>query len=190
VSPSGQRILALALLALAIGLGWLAVVQPIADAFAAQGEDIARAHQLLAAYDQKIAMRPIVEARLREMKQHEASSTGLIGGASAELAAANIQNIVKALIESESGQVHSAQNLTPVSDDGFQRVEIQYDLSLPMRRLKDATYRIETSVPYLFLDGIDMRAPENWQSMGGQALDPPNLEIRWTVHGYRWIGAQ
>jgi general secretion pathway protein M len=189
VSPARQRIVALGLLLAVIGLAWLVVVEPVADAFADQNEAIARSHQLLAAYARRIALRPAVEARLAELKSHEASSTGLIGGGSAELAAANIQNVMKALIESDAGQVHSAQNLTPVTADGFQRVEIQYDVAVPMTRLKDLTYRIETGVPYLFLDGIDLRSPENWQNAGVPG-DPPNLEIRWTVRGYRWTGAQ
>lgn len=189
MTASRQRLLALGLLLAAIGLGWLLVVEPVADAFAAQQEDIAQSHQLLSAYERRIALRPVVEARLADLKSHESSAAGLIGGGSAELAAANIQNVVKALIESEAGQVRSAQNLAPVSADGFQRIEIQYDVSLPMTRLKTIAYRIETSTPYLFLDGIDLRAPENWQSLGVQ-IDPPNVDVRWTVRGYRWTGAQ
>ncbi len=184
---SRQRLVALGLLLAAIAAVWLAVVMPIADAFAAQREDIAHARQLLADYQRRIALRPAVEARLADLKQHEASSMGLIGGASAELAAANIQNLMKALIEAQSGQVRSAQNLTPASAGGFQRIDIQYDVTLPMTRLKDMTYRIETTLPFLFLDNIDLHAPEGWQTPGGPT-DPPDLTVRWTVHGYRWTG--
>ena len=189
MNPSRQRLLALGLLLAAIGLCWLVVVEPIADAFAGQQEEIAQSHQLLSAYERRIALRPVVEARLAELKSHESSATGLIGGGSAELAAANIQNVVKALIESEAGQIRSAQNLAPVSADGFQRIEIQYDVSLPMTRLKSIVYRIETGTPFLFVDGIDMRAPENWQNSGYQ-MDPPNMDVRWTVRAYRWTGAR
>ena len=188
MSASRQRLLALGLLLVAIAAAWAMVIEPVADAFADQRDAIAQSHQLLAAYTRRIALRPAIEAKLAQLQQHETTATGLIGGASAELAAANIQNVVKALVESEDGQVHSAQNLAPVTADGFQRIEIQYDVSLPMTRLKSVAYRIETSMPFLFLDGIDMRAPESWQSPGLQ-LDPPNLEIRWTVRGYRWAGA-
>ena len=188
MTASRQRLLALALLFAAIGFAWLLVIQPIADAFAAQAEGIAQSHSLLAAYERRIALRPAVEARLAELKSHETSAAGLIGGASAELAAANIQNLVQTLVESGAGRVHSAQNLTPVTADGFQRIDIQYDVSLPMTRLKNIAYRIETGTPYLFLDGIDLRAPENWESSGFQQ-DPPNLEVRWTVRAYRWTGA-
>jgi hypothetical protein len=189
MTAARQRLLALGLLLLAIGFVWLVVIMPVTDAFAEQQDSIDQSHQMLAAYQSRIALRPLVEARLAELKSHETSATGLIGGASAELAAANVQNLVKGLIESESGQVHSAQNLPPVTAGGFQRIDIQYDVSLPMTHLKSAAYRIETSTPYLFLDGIDLRAPENWETPG-QQIDPPNLEVRWTVRAYRWTGAR
>jgi hypothetical protein len=189
MTAARQRLLALGLLLLALGVVWLVVIEPVADAFAEQQDGIDQSHQMLAAYARRIALRPIVEARLNELKSHQTSNTGLIDGTSAELAAANVQNLVKTLIESEAGQVHSAQNLPPVTVDGFQRIDIQYDVSLPMTHLKTAAYRIETSTPYLFLDGIDLRAPENWE-IPGQQVDPPNLEVRWTVHAYRWTGAR
>lgn len=184
-----QRLLALGILGLVLAAGWLVVVQPVIDAFLAQRDDIEQSQRMLAAYEARIAMKPLVQARLDALKRNESSSTGLIGGASAELAAANIQSLVKTLIESASGQVRSAQNLPPVSGDGFERIQIQYDVSVPMTKLKDMAYRIETATPYLFLDGIDLRAPESWDTSGVQA-DPPNVDIRWTVSGYRWTGAR
>ncbi|HEY0301682.1 MAG TPA: type II secretion system protein GspM [Rhizomicrobium sp.] len=187
MTASRQRLLALGLLFLAAGFTWLLIVQPIADAFAAQGEAIAGSHRLLAAYERRIALRPVVEARLAELKNRESSAAGLIDGASAELAAANIQNRIKALIEGESGQIRSAQNLPPVTEAGFQRIDIQYDVSLPMTRLKSVAYRIESGAPYLFLGGVDLHAPENWESYGAPGT-PPNLDVRWTVRAYRWMG--
>ncbi len=189
MTASRQRLLALALLLVAAGFVWLLVIQPVADLFADQQDDITRSAQLLAAFKQRIAMRPVVEARLADLKKRETSATGLIAGASAELAAANVQNVVKTLVESQLGQVRSAQNLAPVTADGFQRIDVQYDVSLPMTRLKTIAYSIETSTPYLFLDGIDMRVPESWQAVDATS-DPPNVEVRWTVSAYRSLVAK
>jgi len=189
MTASQQRLLALGILLVAVAAAWLVVIEPISNAFAAQDEEIAQSHQMLAAYERRIALRPLIEKRLAELKQDDASAAGAIPGVSAELAAANIQKIVKTIIEGQNGQIRSVQNLVPVTAAGFQRVEIQYELSLPMTRLKAAAYRLETNAPYLFLDGIDVRAPENWQS-GPYETDPPNIDVRWTVRGYRWVGTQ
>lgn len=189
MSEQRQRLLALGILAVAIGVVWLAVIEPIADAFAAQADDIAQSRMMLDAYARRIAMRPVIEARLADVRRNQNSAAGLVPGNSAELAAASVQATVKALIEAGAGQVTSVQNLTPATKDGFQRIDIQYDATLPMTQLRNVTYRIETAVPYLFLDGIDLRAPENWQGIG-VAMDAPNLQVRWTVHAYRWVGAR
>lgn len=185
---SQPRLLALGILLLAVAAAWLLVIEPVTSAFAAQDEEIAQAYRMLAAYEHRIALAPLVKKRLAQLKQAETSSTGTIGGASAELAAANIQNITRSVIEGRAGQVRSAQNLAPVTADGFQKIEIQYDVTLPMTKLKEIAYQIETSAPYLFLDSVDIRAPENWQ-IGPYQTDPPNLDVRWTVRGYRWAGA-
>jgi hypothetical protein len=189
MSPERSRLLALGILVLVIAALWLGVIVPVSDAFDSQAEDIARSHRLLEAYTRRIAMRPAIEAKLAETRTIQAvAATGLVSGASAELAAANVQGTVKTLIESGAGQITSVQNLAPANIDGFQRIDIQYDATLPMTRLRDVTYRIETAVPYLFLDAIDLRAPENWQQQGSATIDPPPLQVRWTVHAYRRAG--
>jgi hypothetical protein len=187
MSGSRNRLLALGGLLLAITGAWLLVVQPINDAFAAQDETIAAASRTLSAYERRIAMRPVIEARLAQARQNEASVSGTIGGSSAELAAANIQNIVKPIIESEGGQVRSAQNLPPVAAGGFERVDVQYDASIPLAKLKAIAYRIETSKPYLFLDTIDLRSG---QDITSDTQTPADLQVRWIVRGYRWTGAR
>jgi hypothetical protein len=192
MSATGQprrRLLALGILLLGVAAAWLLVIEPIAGAFAVQDDDIAQSHRMLATYEGRMALRPVIEAKLAEARRQQTASVGVVGGASAELAAAVIQNMMKTLIESQLGQVHSAQNLPPVTTGGFQRIDVQYEASIPMTHLKDATYRIETSTPYLFLDAVDLRAPENWQ-ITPYTADPPNVEVRWTVHGYRQVDAK
>ena len=182
-----QRLLAFGILALGLAVVWLALVSPVLDAFAAQSARIEDLRLQLASYEGQIALRPAVEMRIAALNRQAASGAGLVDGKSAELAAATMQTLVRPLIESQAGQIRSAQNLPPVTEGGVERVDIQYDLSLPMTHLKDVAYRIEASTPYLFLDGLDLRAPENWQTMGA-ALDPPSLDVRWTVRGYRRAG--
>jgi len=178
-------LLALAILAGALVIGWFAAVQPVLDAFSDQREQIARSARHLAVYQAEIDTASKMAAVLREIRAREAVNAGLIPGGNAALAAANMQGIVKSLIESEGGQVRSAQNVAPFSTDGFENIAIQFDTSLPVTRLKDTTYRIETNAPYLFLDDVDIRMPESWQSEGAPN-DPPPLDVRWTVRAYRW----
>jgi hypothetical protein len=188
MSPLRQRLLAVGILIGAAALCWLLIVQPVIDAFAAQADDIAQSQLTLAAYQRKIAMRPAVEADLTEMTRREAQLNDAVDGTSAELAAANVQNLIRTMVNADQAQVLSVQNMPPVTANGFERVDIQYELTVPMTRLKDVIYRIETNVPFLFLESVDIHAPENWFGVDPKA-DVPNLQVRWIVRGYRRLGA-
>ena len=180
------RLLALAILGLVVATLWLVVVQPIAGAFAAQSDAMAQSQTRIGAYQAEIASQKDYEAELALVNAQQTGSAGLVSGKNSALAAANMQNLVSLLVESEQGQVRSAQNLPATAVDGFERIAIQYDVSLPTKNLRETAYRLETQTPYLFLDNVDIRMPETWQSEGA-ASDPPNLEIRWTVHAFRAV---
>ncbi|MEJ0042262.1 MAG: hypothetical protein WDM81_08610 [Rhizomicrobium sp.] len=132
----------------------------------------------------------MVEARLAELKNHESSAAGLIDGGSAELAAANIQKPGQgADRKRKPGQIRSAQNLPPQTEGGFQRIDIQYDVSIPDDPAEKHRLSHRDRHALSFLGGIDLHAPESWESYGVLS-DPPNLDVRWTVRAYRWMGAR
>ncbi len=178
------RLLAIGILLAGLGAAWLAIAQPVLDAFAAQDEAIGQSRETLAAYRRKIAMKPVLQARLAEMTRREAGLNDAIAGASAELAAANVQNLVKSMADADFAQIASVQNLPPVPAEGFERLDVEYDMTVPMTRLRSLLYRIEAGEPFLFLDGIDIRSPDNWQFADARA-EAPSLQVHWTVRGYR-----
>jgi len=58
-----------------------------------------------------------------------------------------------------------------------------------MAKLRDLIYAIETHTPYLFVDDADIVAQQDWQTGDPQPTNP-QLEVRWTIRGYRWSGAK
>ena len=182
-----QALAAGILLGLAL-IAWFAVINPIAGAFQDQRERQDRASRLLASYQAELAARPQLEAQLDRLKEGQSATSRLVQGQNADLAAANMQSLVKALVAQETGQIRTAQNLDPQSNDGLERIAIQYEISLPAARLENTIYRVETDSPNLFLDDVDNRMPESWQTEGA-AGDPPPVEVRWTVRGYRNMGS-
>src|SRR5262249_47908314 len=115
------------------------------------------------------------------------SIQGLIPGANAALSSANMQNAIRQIVTSNQGEVRSSQALPPSSANGFEKLEIAYDIALPINRLKDVIYQLEGRTPYFFLDQMDIRMPPLRQLPG---LDTaiPKIEIHWIVRGYRWAG--
>jgi hypothetical protein len=180
-------------------LGWIAVATLvlvsggwwiIASEFAVPApEQAARAPlRQLAAYRAALASRPALEAERDRVSAKSSSVAGLVPGETAALAAANIQNMVKAIVSSNGGDIRSSQALPASTTDGFEKIEVSYDIALPEDRLKDLAYQLETHTPYLFLDNVAIQMP---QLRLPQSSDNPvaKLEIHWTVRAYRWAGA-
>ncbi len=184
-----QRGLALLLLAGAIVLAWIVILGPLANILFGESEDIEHSLALLSRYEALAEARPQVEAELQAMQQRNATMSGLIEGNSVALAAAQMQSDVKTIVENNGGTVLSSQNLPSSLTDNFEKIEIQYDLTLQPANLKKIIYQIETHTPYLFLDSVNMRMPENW-GLEDPAAAVPAMEVQFVVRGYRWVGTK
>jgi hypothetical protein len=157
--------------------------------FGGQSADTDESVHQLAFYRAEAAMRPQLEAQLKTLKLQAAATPGLIGNDNPSLAQAQLQDEVKAIVTANLGEVRTAQIVPASTVDGFQVIAIQYDLMVPMAKLRDLTYAVETHTPYLFIDEADITSTQDFQSGDPQTANPM-IEVRWTVHGYRWSGAK
>jgi hypothetical protein len=177
---------AAALCALAAGLALVAlvVVMPIAGAFSAQSDETDDALHQLGVYRAEMASKPALEAALNDLNRKGASVPGVVEGDSVALAQAALQAQVKSVIEANGGTLRSMQILPVTTQGGFDVVAIQCDLSVPQAHLQGLAYAVASHAPYLFVDEASISAPPADLDTP-QAHDPP-LDIRWTIHGYRW----
>jgi general secretion pathway protein M len=182
-----RRLLALAILLAPVGILSAAVGQPLLALFAPDQER-ARALSLVAAYERKAAERPLLEARLHALEARDAGLSGLLDGATTAVAAANLQSQIKAVVERHRGEIKSAQDLPSLTHEDFEKIEVRCDLTAPMSALGPLLYEIETRQPYLFVDALDISAPETWTADAPGAADP-KLGIRVTVGGFRRASA-
>jgi hypothetical protein len=177
-----------------IALGVLAflflalVAFPLALMFRSQAEDREQALAQLQAYRAEEARRPALAARLAALQEGAKSVPGLLTGTSAALAQAQLQSEMKELIDKNGGSLLSAQLLPPTKVKGFDSVAIQYDLTIPLSRFSGLAYAVETHVPYYFVDSADFVMPPNWRA--NAPTQDPSMEMRWTIHAYRWRGSQ
>jgi general secretion pathway protein M len=172
-----------AILAIAIVASLIVLV------FGGQSAETTDAVHQLAVYRAEIAMRPELETALKDLRQRAAATPGLITSDSVALAQAQLQDEVKSIVTDNQGEVRTAQIVPSTTVDGFQVIAIQYDLGVPMAKLRDLIYAIETRSPYLFVDDADIVAQQDWQSGDPQPTNPM-LDVRWTIRGYRWSGAK
>lgn len=171
----------------AVAVTFVVVGLPIAMLFSAQAHDIRESQDTIAQYQAEIGQRPQLEERLEALRQSAQSVPGLLSGSSAALAQAQFQSDMKTLIEHNGGTLLSAQLLPPTRAKGFDVVSISYDMTVPLGRFRALLYSVETHTPFYFMNDADFIMPPNWRPGNPQNADPA-VEVRVTVHAYRWSG--
>ena len=173
----------------ALGLGIaafaLVIVTPVVAAFAAQNGDIDDMLQQLGSYRAEIAAKPALQAQLAELDRQGATVPGVIEGDTTSLAQAQLQRQIKAVVEANQGTLHSVQAMPAVKQGGFETIAVQADLSVPISRLKALAYALSAHRPYLFVDETSISSPPS--DLDNVQVHEQMLDVRWTVHGYRWM---
>jgi hypothetical protein len=187
VSPIMRRVLALAILAAIPLTLWHAIIDPIWQSWADSDETEARSLQLIADFRQTAATRPALEARFKEVEVRGKTLPGFVTGNTPALAAATLQSEIKRIIESKGGQVRSTQDLAATRERGAEKIGVRFDITTSLESLPKIVYEIEAHAPYLFIDNVEIRAPEDARPESYVA-DKPILIIRWDVYGYRAVG--
>jgi len=178
-----QRFLAVGLLLIAIGVVWLAVVEPLLDTAADQSERLEAARALAAQYRAVVAERPALEARQKEMAAATGTRVSYLSAASDGAAGATVQKLVKGAIERAGGAVQSTQ-LQPVrSEDGFRRIGVRVQLTATVEALRQALHALEGHEPYLFVEGLEARSRQIQRSTGAKTAEDRTLEVRMDVYG-------
>ncbi len=178
------RAAALAALGAVLLLFGIVVVTPVVAAFSAQSDETDDALQQLGRYRAEIAAKPALEAALRDLNQKGASVPGVVEGESVALAQAQLQSQIKTIVETSSGNVRSMQILPVTQKGGFDVIAVQCDLSVPQNKLKALAYAVASHAPYLFVDEASITAPP--ADVDAPQIHDVMLDVRWTVHGYRW----
>jgi len=173
----------------ALGLGIVAfalvIVAPVVAAFAAQNGDIDDMLQQLGSYRAEIAAKPALKTQLAELDRQGATVPGVIEGDTTALAQAQLQRQIKTLVEANQGTLRSVQAMSAIKRGGFETIAVQADLSVPISRLKALAYALSAHRPYLFVDEASISAPPS--DLDNIQIHEQMLDVRWTVHGYRWV---
>ncbi len=98
------------------------------------------------------------------------------------LAAADLQQYLKKVIESHAGNLVSTQPITDINKKPFPKVTIKIHMRSNINALQKTLYQLESSRPKLFVDNIiiQRRNPTG----RGKQLHIDQLDIRFDVNGY------
>lgn len=99
------------------------------------------------------------------------------------LAASEIQESLKQLVESRKGKLISLQVLPPKEEGKYRRIAISIQASVSTLALQQILHGIETREPHLFIDTMSIRAGQGRQYRPMPGIEP-EFGLQMTVHGY------
>ena len=101
------------------------------------------------------------------------------------LASADLQRFIKATISSAGGQLTSTQVLPSTSGIGFKRISVKVRMSGDAEILRSVLYEIESAVPVMVVDHIDIRPVRGKRNRKTRKIEPSSkLNINFQATGF------
>ena len=183
LSPAVRRALALSILVVLLFGTYAMLVRPVLDSYLRDRQTLEEQQIALRRFQEAAQELPALQARLDELRRGGPQSAGYLQGQGETLAAASLQERLKALVLSEGGQFKSAQILPASDADRARRLAVRGEMMLGLAALQRVVYELEASTPFLVLDNLDIRAIASPQRTG-QAAGEILLDIRLDLYGF------
>ena len=115
--------------------------------------------KMLEKYMELIAEKPELEKKLESLKEErKTDDSKIIEAQTLSIAAATLQETVKALITGRGGSITSERVEKPDTLGNLKVINVSIDAILPdTRALSDLLYGVETRTPYLIIKEVDTR---------------------------------
>lgn len=184
LSPAASRIVALALLGAAIALPYRMVVAPLQESYQELSDQAASRRDMLGRYQRLADSREQLRQRLQTLRDNPAAQAGFLTGESETLVAAELQNLVRSIVERGGGRLESTQIMPPITDGVFRRVTLRVRMSADVDGLFRILYDLESMLPYLFLEGLDIVSRERRGMRQSPQPGSSTLSVSYDVFGY------
>ncbi|MBK8688408.1 MAG: hypothetical protein IPN24_08165 [Betaproteobacteria bacterium] len=185
LSATQQRVLALLLLLLAVAALLAVVLLPVLLLHRHYDDALASMSQRLATYRRVAAQAPEYRKALDAMRERDARRFFLRNTA-ANLAAAELQELVRAAIESNGGRISTSQNQSPRDDGRFRQIVVTVQFFASTPNLQKILYAIETQQPYLVVDNFTLRPLNAFRGFRPAAGQEPEVNVQLEVSAYAY----
>ena len=152
-SPQARRMLALAILVTVIVLPIMAIAALAWTGHRHYDDATFKMTRQLKSQSSANAARPQLLETVELLKGKDIKKYFLKGGTPA-LAGAELQEVVKAIAEQNSGRVLSVQSLPHKDADGYRQLSASVQMSVSVPNLRTILYTLESKEPYIFVDGL------------------------------------
>jgi hypothetical protein len=174
-------LLAVAILAAALGLAYLLIAIPLQDLYLERQAALEDRGMLASRLAVAATELPALRARLTEQRAAASTSKVTLDGANDAIASADLQSRVEALATSLGVTLGSTEALTAVDRGAFRRIGLRFAVHSDYGSLVGLLGSIDTSVPPLILDNLHIRSVTRPGLMGGNL----QLDAGFEVYGIR-----
>lgn len=188
LNPLQSKVAAVAILMLILALVVSAIAIPLWLLNRRYDMAVDDAASRLQRYSKIVGMRDGLQQKSFEVKALE-STRHFLKSASPALAAAELQEQVKAILDENGGKLTSIQIL-PHKDDGqYRQVSVVLQFNAPLSAVKAMLHALESAHPYLFIDNFQMRVANPF-GQSKDANNEPELFVQFELTGFALKGAQ
>jgi general secretion pathway protein M len=182
MSPGQSRLLAVALLLLVLAAAAAAVAIPVMQLHARYQAAIDQRVDRLSREQRIISMAPELQKQMIALQRLNPGRFYL-RNTNPVLAAAEIQENAKHLIDANGGKLLSMNILPPQEEGQLVRVGVNVQLTVGLDGLEKLLYGLETATPYLFINNLSIRAINAYMPPNAPP-QPLQLQVQFDLTGY------
>ena len=183
----GHRLSALLLLGLVIAGLFLLVDRVLVARYHFYHDRLEQQQGRLAKLERMAASREPIQRLIASIQQDGAMATQYLPQSAPSLAAAELQQRVKAVIEAAGATLRSTQALPPTEEGNAVKVTVSTTMMGDTDTLRKILRDLEAQTPLLFVDNLDVSARENRPRLPNGRLASYTriqLTVQFEVSGY------
>ena len=183
----GHRLTALLLLLCVGGALYLVVDQWLVGRYRYYQNALERHQERLAQLERMAATREPVQQLIAKIQQDRNVTAQYLPQSAPALAAAELQQRIKAVIEAAGGTLQSTQALPPVEEGGAVKVAISAIMNGDTGSLQQVLHNLESQTPLLFVDNLELSARQTRPRLSSgryASYTRMQLNVQFEVAGY------
>lgn len=153
-----HRLAALVLLLLVGGVLYLGVDRVLIERYRYYQNTLEQYRGRLAQLERMASARESVQQLIAKIQQDRNVTAQYLPQSAPALAAAELQQRLKAVIEAAGGTLQSTQALPPIEEGGAVKVAISATMNGDAGSLQKVLYTLESQTPLLFVDNLELLA--------------------------------
>lgn len=177
-----QRWLAVGLLLVVLMLAIFGAIVPLVSSGLAYHEQKQELAFRLQRYQEIVAKKDSVAASFEQIKQQYRERGYFSNRDTVALASADLQKFIKTAISQAGGELTSTQVLPSSNKSGFNQISIKVRMSGDIEALRNVLHEIESSVPIVVIDQVDIRPERGRRNRKTRKIEPSNkLNVNFQV---------